>query len=125
IDICPIHHPAARKTPAIASLPLSPPSHTPRPPPPPEVLLTLLDHPPIASKRWVYEQYDSTVQARTVLGPGGDAGVIRVREAEFGLAVTVDGNSRYVRLISDEHTSELQSLAYLVCRLLLEKKKIQ
>jgi phosphoribosylformylglycinamidine synthase len=62
------------------------------------VLLTLLDHPPIASKRWVYEQYDSTVQACTVLGPGGDAGVIRVRDAEFGLAVTVDGNSRYVRL---------------------------
>src|SRR5207248_4692954 len=42
--------------------------------------------------------YDSTVQASTVLGPGGDAGVIRVRDAEFGLAVTVDGNSRYVRL---------------------------
>src|SRR5256886_12470115 len=34
----------------------------------------------------------------SVLGPGGDAGVIRVRDAEFGLAVTVDGNSRYVRL---------------------------
>src|SRR5207248_2432520 len=64
-----------------------------------EALLTLLDHPPIASKRWVYEQYDSTVQASTVLGPGGgDAGVIRVRDAEFGLAVSVDGNSRYVRL---------------------------
>jgi len=47
----------------------------------------------------VYEQYDSTVQASTVLGPGGgDAGVIRVRDAEFGLAVSVDGNSRYVRL---------------------------
>src|SRR5205807_2511677 len=68
-------------------------------PPPAEALLTLLDHPPFASKRWVYEQYDSTVQASTVLGPGGgDAGVIRVRDAEFGLAVSVDGNSRYVRL---------------------------
>src|SRR5207302_1815776 len=63
-----------------------------------EALLTLLDHPPVASKRWVYEQYDSTVQASTVLGPGGDAGVVRVRDAAFGLAVTVDGNSRYVRL---------------------------
>ena len=38
----------------------------------------LLDSPNIASKRWVYEQYDSTVQASTVLGPGGDAGVLRV-----------------------------------------------
>jgi phosphoribosylformylglycinamidine synthase len=62
------------------------------------VLLTLLDHPPIASKRWVYEQYDSTVQAGTVVGPGGDAGVLRVRDADFGVAVTVDCNSRYVLL---------------------------
>ena len=38
----------------------------------------LLDAPTIASKRWVYEQYDSTVRASTVLGPGGDAGVLRV-----------------------------------------------
>jgi phosphoribosylformylglycinamidine synthase len=46
----------------------------------------------------VYEQYDSTVQASTVLGPGGDAGVIRVRDADFAIAVTVDCNSRYVLL---------------------------
>src|SRR3989454_6182172 len=72
-------------------------------PHPADVLLRLLDHPPIASKHWVYEQYDSTVQAGTVIGPGGDAGVIRVR--------------------SEEHTSELQSPCNLVCRLLLEKKK--
>ena len=38
----------------------------------------LLDSPSIASKRWMYEQFDSTVQASTVLGPGGDAGVFRV-----------------------------------------------
>jgi phosphoribosylformylglycinamidine synthase len=62
------------------------------------VLLRLLDHPPIASKHWVYEQYDSTVQAGTVIGPGGDAGVIRVRNAQFGIAVTVDCNNRYVLL---------------------------
>src|SRR2546430_12909588 len=65
---------------------------------PAEALLTLLDHPAIASKRWVYEQYDSTVQASTVIAPGGDAGVIRVRGAEFGIAVTTDGNARYVAL---------------------------
>src|SRR5205823_11429447 len=77
-----------------------------RPPPPPPIFpyttlfrsLTLLDHPPIASKHWVYEQYDSTVQAGTVIGPGGDAGVIRIRDADFGLAVTVDCNNRYVLL---------------------------
>jgi phosphoribosylformylglycinamidine synthase len=61
-------------------------------------LLQLLDHPPVASPRWVYEQYDSTVQASTVVGPGSDAGVIRVRDAAFGLAVSVDGNSRYTLL---------------------------
>src|SRR5207247_1084353 len=44
------------------------------------------------------EQYDSTVQASTVIGPGGDAGVILVRGADFGIAVTVDCNSRYVLL---------------------------
>jgi phosphoribosylformylglycinamidine synthase II len=58
----------------------------------------LLDHPNIASKRWVYEQYDSTVQAGTVLPPGSDAGVLRVPGADFGLAVSVDCNSRLVAL---------------------------
>ena len=58
----------------------------------------LLDSPNLASKRWVYEQYDSTVQAATVLGPGGDAGVVRVPGTGFGLAVTVDCNNRLVAL---------------------------
>jgi phosphoribosylformylglycinamidine synthase len=58
----------------------------------------LLDHPNIASKRWVYEQYDSTVQASTVLPPGSDAGVLRVPGTDFGLAVTVDCNPRLVSL---------------------------
>jgi phosphoribosylformylglycinamidine synthase subunit PurL len=58
----------------------------------------LLDRPNIASKRWVYEQYDSTVLASTVLAPGSDAGVIRVPGARFGLAMTVDCNSRLVAL---------------------------
>jgi phosphoribosylformylglycinamidine synthase subunit PurL len=58
----------------------------------------LLGHPDIASKRWVYEQYDSTVQAATVIPPGSDAGVIRVGGTEFGLAMTIDCNSRLVAL---------------------------
>ena len=36
----------------------------------------LLDAPSVASKRWVFEQYDSTVRAATAAGPGGDAGVV-------------------------------------------------
>jgi phosphoribosylformylglycinamidine synthase len=58
----------------------------------------MLDSPNLASKRWVFEQYDSSVQASTTLGPGGDAGVLRVPGTEFGLAVTVDCNSRLVAL---------------------------
>jgi phosphoribosylformylglycinamidine synthase subunit PurL len=58
----------------------------------------LLDNPNIASKRWVYEQYDSTVLASTVLPPGSDAGVIRVPGTHFGLAVSIDCNSRLVAL---------------------------
>jgi phosphoribosylformylglycinamidine synthase len=46
----------------------------------------------------VFEQYDSTVQAGTVLPPGGDAGVVRVRHADFAIAVTTACNARYVRL---------------------------
>ncbi len=74
-----------------------------------QVLLTLLDTPSIASKRWVYRQYDHQVQNNTVVVPGGgDAAVIRLRPLEplptgqppinKGLAATVDCNSRYVYL---------------------------
>jgi len=98
VEDCPVYDPAAQEDPRIAELRRAQPPPASHLPPPDEVLLRLLDYPAIASKRWVYEQYDSTVQASTVFGPGGDAGVIRVRDAEFGIAVTVDGNSRYVRL---------------------------
>ncbi|MEO8296130.1 MAG: phosphoribosylformylglycinamidine synthase subunit PurL [Gemmatimonadota bacterium] len=61
-------------------------------------LETLLDTPSIASKKWVFEQYDSTVQGSSAILPGGDAGVLRVAETNFGLAVTVDCNSRLLAL---------------------------
>ena len=98
IDDCPVYQPEATEDPEIAERRTAHPAPSTQHLAPGEALLTLLDHPPIASKRWVYEQYDSTVQAGTVLGPGGDAGVLRVPGADLGLAVTVDCNSRYVRL---------------------------
>ncbi len=98
IEDCPVYRPEAREDAAVAKLRAARPSPLSPLPDPGEVLLKLLDYPPIASKRWVYEQYDSTVQASTVIGPGGDAGVILVRGADFGVAVTVDCNSRYVLL---------------------------
>ena len=85
-----------------------------------DILLTLLDTPTIASKRWVYRQYDHQVQNNTVIFPGGaDASVVRVRpplekdelkvlsyESKDsstqnylkGVAATVDCNARYVYL---------------------------
>ncbi|GFE71780.1 phosphoribosylformylglycinamidine synthase subunit PurL [Chroococcus sp. FPU101] len=71
-----------------------------------EILLQLLDTPTIASKRWVYRQYDHQVQNNTVILPGGaDAAVIRVRPIDadpststIGVAATTDCNGRYVYL---------------------------
>jgi phosphoribosylformylglycinamidine synthase II len=61
-------------------------------------LLRLLGSPNIASRRWIYEQYDTTVRTNTVVGPGGDAGVLRIRGTSKGIAATVDCNGRYVYL---------------------------
>jgi phosphoribosylformylglycinamidine synthase subunit PurL len=62
-------------------------------------LLRLLASPNICSKRWIYEQYDHMVQTNTVYGPGGDAAVLRIKEAPgLGIALTMDGNSRMVYL---------------------------
>lgn len=62
-------------------------------------LLKLLASPNIASKRWVFQQYDQTVLTQTVLLPGeGDAAVLAPRGTKKGLAVKVDGNGRHVFL---------------------------
>ncbi|KPQ00304.1 MAG: phosphoribosylformylglycinamidine synthase II [Bacteroidetes bacterium HLUCCA01] len=64
-----------------------------------ELIYTLLKSPNIASKRWVYEQYDTMVRTNTVVGPGpSDAAVIRLKDSRKGLAVKTDCNGRYVYL---------------------------
>jgi phosphoribosylformylglycinamidine synthase len=64
-----------------------------------DVLLRLLASPTIASKRWVYEQYDSQVGDNTVMRSSGDAAVLRIKELPGkAVAVTTDCNSRYVYL---------------------------
>ena len=60
------------------------------------VLEQLLSSPNITSKHWIYNQYDSTVRTNTVYGPGGDAGVIRVKGTSKGLAMSTDCNGKYV-----------------------------
>ncbi len=63
-----------------------------------EALRLLLRDPTIASKNWVYRQYDHMVRTGTVVMPGSDAAVFRVREANKILAATTDCNSLYCRL---------------------------
>jgi phosphoribosylformylglycinamidine synthase len=60
-----------------------------------ESLLRLLASPNIASKAWVYRQYDHMVRTNTVLLPGADAAVVRIKETRRALAMCLDGNGRY------------------------------
>ena len=64
-----------------------------------DTLLQLLGSPNIASKRWVFEQYDTMVRTNTLVGPGpSDAAVMRIKGTNKGLAVKTDCNGRYVYL---------------------------
>jgi phosphoribosylformylglycinamidine synthase len=98
---CPTYTPNAREAEHIVRLrqvdPLSV-AERPEERDPKWTLLTLLSAPTIASKAWAYRQYDSTVRTNTVIGPGGDAAVIRVRGTRKALALKTDCNGRYVYL---------------------------
>ncbi|MEH7306737.1 phosphoribosylformylglycinamidine synthase subunit PurL [Neobacillus drentensis] len=63
-----------------------------------ETLVSLLSQSTVASKEWVYEQYDYMVRTNTVVSPGSDAAVVRIRGTRKALAMTTDCNSRYVYL---------------------------
>jgi phosphoribosylformylglycinamidine synthase subunit PurL len=63
-------------------------------PEPHAALRALLDSPNIASKRWVFRQYDSIVQGNTVEGPGADAAVLRIKHSRRAIALKVDSNPR-------------------------------
>ncbi|MGG4267650.1 phosphoribosylformylglycinamidine synthase subunit PurL [Peribacillus simplex] len=63
-----------------------------------ETLISLLKQPTISSKEWVYDQYDYMVRTNTVVSPGSDAAVVRVRGTNKALAMTTDCNSRYIYL---------------------------
>ncbi|HOB40205.1 MAG TPA: phosphoribosylformylglycinamidine synthase subunit PurL, partial [Limnochordia bacterium] len=63
-----------------------------------QTLLDLLKQPTIASKEWVYQQFNSQVQGNTIVGPGSSAAVVRVEGTEQGLCLTTDCNSRYMYL---------------------------
>jgi phosphoribosylformylglycinamidine synthase subunit PurL len=66
--------------------------------PAPGVLLEMLRSPEIASKRAVWRQYDHQVLTNTVVGPGADAAVMRIKDSGKALALTTDGNAAYTYL---------------------------
>ena len=99
---CPSYNPPAQESPAVAALrarnvgAVAPKAEEANPA---WTLAQLLSAPTIASKYWVYRQYDSTVRTNTVHGPGAaDAAVLRVRGTTKGIAVKTDCNGRYVYL---------------------------
>ncbi len=98
---CPSYSPDARESTAIAELRGRDPlaiAERPEESDPAWTLERLLSAPTIASKAWAYRQYDSTVRTNTVIGPGGDAAVLRVRGTNKAIAVKTDCNGRYVYL---------------------------
>lgn len=74
------------------------PDYRPEIPDAQQILLELLEQPTIASKKSIYETYDSQVRTNTVIPPGSDAAVLRVRGTNKALAMTTDCNGRYLYL---------------------------
>jgi len=81
--------------PWVRSEPPAPLAHVPASADPLRELVTLIGSPDLASRRWIYEQYDSKVGADTVQPPGGDAAVVRVHGTDKALAITTDCVPRY------------------------------
>jgi len=65
---------------------------------PTDVCLALLGSPTVASKQWIYRQYDYTVRTNTIALAGASAAVVRVKDTPRALAMSVDGNGRYCQL---------------------------
>ncbi len=61
-------------------------------------LLKILDSPTVASKEWIYHQYDHMVRTNTTVLPGSDASVIRIKDTKKSIAISVDCNSTYCYL---------------------------
>ena len=90
----PLYHPEAKEPPAVPRLDLAKLDFIS----PQEALPRLLAHPNLASRRWVYRQYDYSVRGGCVVSPGSDAAVFHVREADKFLAATSDCNATFCRI---------------------------
>ncbi len=82
-----------------------------------EAFERILASPNIASKRWVYEQYDSMVRTNTIVGPGSDAAVLYIKGTNKAIAAKTDCNGRYVYLNPKEGTkiAVAESARNVVC----------
>lgn len=63
-----------------------------------ETLKQLLQQPTIASKEWIYDQFDSNSQEKTLAGPGAGAAVVQIEDQDKAIAITADSNARYIYL---------------------------
>jgi phosphoribosylformylglycinamidine synthase len=63
-----------------------------------QTFMRVITHPTIAAKEWVFRQYDHMVRTNTVVMPGSDAAVIRIKEKRRLLAMTLDSNARYCQV---------------------------
>ncbi len=95
-DCAPLYHRPTAQPSTLTEAQQLPPLEVPKLAP--EVFRRLLSSPGIASKRWVYRQYDHMVRTNTLVLPGMGAGVVRVKGTDRALALSVDGNSRFVQL---------------------------
>jgi phosphoribosylformylglycinamidine synthase len=93
INLCPVYERELKRPSYLES------AHKAEPIPPPidynQALRKLLSSATLASKEWVYRQYDHMVQTNTSLLPGADASVLRIKDKKKALAITLDGNSLY------------------------------
>ena len=78
-------------------------------PAPLELLCQLLASPNLASKRWIWEQYDHSVMADSVARPGGDAAIVRIHGSNRGLAIATDCTPRYC--LADPESGGTQAVA--------------
>jgi len=97
-DEAPVYHRPYREPEGRADLQRIPAEAVAAGPKPTDAFLSLLSTPTIASKRWIYRQYDHVVQTNTVALDGLTAAVVRVKGTTRALAMSVDGNGRYSAL---------------------------
>jgi phosphoribosylformylglycinamidine synthase II len=93
VDLCPVYKresrvPSYLEAASALELPPLPDDYN-------QVFFKLLSSPTLADKEWVYRQYDYMVQVNTVLLPGANASLLRIKNGKKALAITLDGNSLY------------------------------